>query len=149
MKTLAITIGNNECCIQSLSLENAVNDARAMKDVFERLGYDTRHFENCNNTKFEEIETELKDVCGNYDAIIFYYAGHGAEIGGQNYLGSIECQINNNNEAHWRRNSLPINELLLILARSNDDTKLNNINIVIIDACRTRGNERFNHMGTS
>lgn len=131
MKTLAITIGNNNYCEEAAKLDNAVNDARAMADVFGRLGYDVIHKEDCNIDVCVELLTEFDAKIQDYDATIFYYAGHGFQLDGENYLASIDCQVANPNKYHCSKTCMTLTEVLDILRKNS-----NKVNIVIIDACR-------------
>lgn len=130
MKTLALVIGNNDYYSGS-ELENAVNDATAMGDIFQRLGMDVRVKLNCVQEDIPELLIEFESRIENYDATIFYFAGHGFEIDGENYLASIECQVANPNKYHCGQTCFKLSEILQILKKNS-----NKINIVIIDACR-------------
>lgn len=139
MKTLAITIGINNYCEETAKLTNAVNDAKAMTDVFARLGYDTIHKEDSNINDCVELLTDFEKRIPDYDATIFYFAGHGFQLDGENFLASIECQVTLPNEHHCRRTCLTLTEVLNILKKNQ-----NKVNIVIIDACR-KSFERGGH----
>ena len=139
MKTLAITIGNNNYCEAAAKLDNAVNDARAMEDVFSRLGYDVIHREDCTISAFMDLMTDFDLRLKDYEASIFYFAGHGFQLDGENYLTSIECQVANPNKYHCSKTCLTLTELLDIHRKNS-----NKINIVIIDACR-KSFERGGH----
>ena len=54
MKVLAAVIGNNNY-FDPDKLKNAVNDAKAMADVFKRLGYTVIEGFDCNNADYESI----------------------------------------------------------------------------------------------
>lgn len=131
MKTLAITIGNNSYCEAAAKLDNAVNDARAMTDVFSRLGYDVIHKEECTINDCVELLNKFDHIIQDYDATIFYYAGHGFQLDGENFLASIECQVANPNKYHCSKTCITLTEVLDILKKNS-----NKVNIVVIDACR-------------
>jgi Caspase domain len=130
MKILAIVIGNNNY-YENAKLDNAINDAKAIKDVFERLGYDIIYKEDCKIDNYIELLIEFESRIKSYDATIFYFAGHGFELDGENYLASIDCQIANLNKHHCKITCITLTEILNILKQN-----LNKVNIVIIDACR-------------
>lgn len=130
MKTLAVTIGNNNYH-KGAELINAVNDARAMSETFKKLGYATVHYENFKADDCVNILTEFENNIIDYDASIFYFAGHGFQVQGENFLTSTECQISHPNIHHCRRYSIGLTEILDILKQNSEK-----INIVIIDACR-------------
>ena len=76
MKTLALIIGNNEYH-DGAKLTNAVNDAMAISEVFERLGFDTIVKYNCTAKDYCDLLADFENRISNYDASIFYFAGHG------------------------------------------------------------------------
>lgn len=130
MKTLAVVIGNNNY-YENAKLANAVNDATGMASVFERLGYDLIHKTDCNITDCIDVLTEFEKRIVAYDATIFYFAGHGFQLDGENYLTSIDCQVATPNKYQCSRTCITLTEVLAILAKYPDK-----INIIIIDACR-------------
>ena len=142
MKTLALIIGNNNY-YEKFTLDNALNDAISIKNVFERLGYDIIFCENGNSSKIVELLTEFDEKIKDYDATIFYFAGHGFEVEGENYLAFTECQIDNPNTYHCKQTCIMITDLLNIYKKNT-----NKINIVIIDACR-KSFERGGKIATS
>lgn len=130
MKTLAVIIGNNKYH-GSAELENAKNDAISIQEVFESLGYDVIVRLDCTADDYTETLTAFAERIKEYDASIFYYAGHGFELDGENYLPAIDCQIPPSSKYVADRHSIRLSELLDIY-KSNS----NKVNIVIIDACR-------------
>jgi hypothetical protein len=131
MKTLAVVIGIDTYPGRA-SLHNAINDAIAIKDVFQRLGYDVIFKTDCNNTDCGEVLAEFERRLPEYDASIFYFAGHGFEVEGQNFLASTECQIEYANVHTCNRTCIRLAELFEIYKRHQ-----NKVHIVILDACRT------------
>lgn len=142
MKTLALIIGNNEY-YEGHKLGNAVNDATSIKNEFEKLGYDIMFTTDGNSQDIVTILTEFEERIKDYDATIFFFAGHGFEQDGENYLAFTECQIGNPNIYHCKQTCIQISDLLKIYSNNT-----NKINIVILDACR-RGFERGAVIATS
>lgn len=130
MKTLALIIGNNEY-YEGARLDNAVNDATSIKKEFERLGFEIIFKCDCSSDDYTELLTEFEEKISNFDASIFYYAGHGFELEGENYLSAIDSQIPPANTYIASRKSIRLTEILEIHKKYNDK-----VNIVIIDACR-------------
>lgn len=142
MKTLALVIGNNDY-YEKFTLDNALNDAVSIRKVFERLGYDIIFCENGNSAKIVELLTLFEEKIKDYDATIFYFAGHGFEVEGENYLAFTECQIDSPNTYHCKQTCIMISDLLSIYKKYS-----NKINIAIIDACR-KSFERGGTIATS
>ncbi|EKT3967385.1 caspase family protein [Flavobacterium psychrophilum] len=130
MKTLAIVIGNNNY-YENAKLDNAINDAKGIANVFERLGYDIIYKEDCTINDYIELLTQFEAIIKDYDATIFYFAGHGFQLDGENYLTSIDCQVANPNKYHCSKTCITLTEILEIIKINS-----NKINIIIIDACR-------------
>lgn len=131
MKTLAVIIGI-DTYPGNASLHNAINDATAIKDVFQRLGYDIIFRTNCNNTECGEVLEQFERSLPEYDASIFYFAGHGFEVDGQNFLASTECQIEYANVHICNRTCIRLAELFEIYKKHTSK-----VHLVILDACRT------------
>jgi len=130
MKTLALIIGNNDYH-GSAKLDNAVNDATSINKEFLRLGFETIFKCDCISSDYATLLMEFEEKIDNFDASIFYFAGHGFELEGENYLTSVECQIPPANKYAASRDSIRLNEILNLHKKFNDK-----INIVIVDACR-------------
>ncbi|MDK9707659.1 MAG: caspase family protein [Desulforhopalus sp.] len=130
MKTLALVIGNNNYPGRS-KLNNAVNDAFEISETFRKLHYKVIYKENCVSSDYGDLLTEFESQLPNFDASIFYFAGHGFQFDGENYLASIECPIEHPTKHSCERTCIRLAELTEIIRKAT--TK---INIIIIDACR-------------
>jgi hypothetical protein len=132
MKTLALVLGNNNYD-EGAKLKNAVNDATSIKDVFERLDFDVLFYTDFSRkTTFEFLEV-FDNKIQDYDATIFYFAGHGFELKGENYLAPIDTQIPPQNEYEAGSTCIRLNEILDTIKKHP-----RKIHIVIIDACRQK-----------
>lgn len=130
MKTIAFVLGNNDY-FEGAQLKCAVNDAAEMAVIFRRLGYDVFEKLNFKSEECSNILSSFEDRIKDYDASIFYFAGHGFELEGENYLIPIDCQIPPINKHEANRYCIRLTEVLEILK-----TNSGKANIVIIDACR-------------
>ena len=113
MKTLAIIIGNNNY-FSGNELTNAENDAKEVAKTFEEFNYDTKLFLNINRIQISEILQLYKDILKDYDASIFYFAGHGFEVDGENFLASIDSQIPPANRYSAKQDCILLNDLFNI-----------------------------------
>ena len=130
MKTLALVIGNNKYEGDS-KLDNAVNDAKSISETFEKLNYEVIFKDDCTSNQYGDILTEFESKITDFDASIFYFAGHGFQFEGENYLASIECPVEQPNKHICERTCIRLTEITDIIKKS--PTK---VNIIIIDACR-------------
>src|ERR1700758_5669918 len=84
-KRVALVIGNNDYK-NVPKLQKAVNDARTMGDTLKQLGFSVMVAENQNRAQFSQSLLTFDNAVGPGDTAFFFYAGHGFEIAGQNYL---------------------------------------------------------------
>ncbi|HET6459977.1 MAG TPA: caspase family protein [Syntrophales bacterium] len=124
---LALIIGNSS--YQSGPLKNPVNDATDMAAMLKKLGFTVILKKNAN---LEEMEGAVEDF-GNRlkrgGVGLFYYAGHGLQVGGVNYLVPVGAKINKESDIKYK--AVDAGRVLDEMANAN-----NGLNIVILDACR-------------
>src|ERR1700761_3544798 len=84
-KRVALVIGNNDYR-NVPKLQKAVNDARTMGDTLKQLGFSVMVAETLNRQQFSQTLLAFDNSVGPGDTAFFFYAGHGFEIAGQNYL---------------------------------------------------------------
>src|SRR5260370_28372147 len=84
-KRVALVIGNNDYK-NVPKLQKAVNDARTMGDTLKKLGLNVMVAENLNRQAFSETLLAFDRAVDAGDTAFFFYAGHGFEIAGQNFL---------------------------------------------------------------
>lgn len=133
-KRLALVIGNSE--YTSGKLNNAVNDANKVSVKLKTLGFDVILKNNATNQMMGEAINDFTDQAANYDVALFYYAGHGIQSKGSNYL----IPVNDNlieKESDIEYNSQNVNRILRRLEDSGCKLK-----IIILDACRNNPFER-------
>ena len=130
-RKVALVIGNAEYQATG-KLKNPVNDAKAMARTLNQLGFDVLTATDCSKQRMEELVSEfgqrLRDG-GSETVGLFYYAGHGMQIKGVNYLIPVEAQIKS--EADVRYRSMEVD---YVLGQMEDAG--NRVNLVILDACR-------------
>jgi len=84
-KRVALVIGNNDYK-NVPKLQKAVNDARTMGDTLKQLGFTVMVAENQTRQAFSESLLAFDKALEPGDTAFFFYAGHGFEIAGQNFL---------------------------------------------------------------
>ena len=129
---VALVIGNS--AYPSAALKNPVNDARAISAKFRALGFDVITRENVKQKDMTRAITQFGEKLSRSGTVgIFYYAGHGMQVRGKNYLIPVDAQISS--EASVRSEAVDVDSLLEQLATSA-------LGIVILDACRNNPFER-------
>jgi hypothetical protein len=129
MKALALIIGNANYKQEKFILDNPVNDANSLSDKLMRLGFTVFKIKDCDIEKFEEEINYFGEELKKYDYGLFFFAGHGLQIDGLNYLTAIDTNFSSSISA--KRTSILLDEVLGVMQKVN--TK---VNILIIDACR-------------
>ena len=127
---VALVIGNNKYDNERLlSLKNPVNDARAMKKVLKKLGFKIYYGENLT---FRQMDKKLNIFSKQlkYGGVgLFFFAGHGLELDGHNYLMGKDSNIQEPDDISYE--SLELDKVMDKMRRSK-----NRLNIVLLDACR-------------
>jgi hypothetical protein len=124
-KRIALVIGNGNYA-HATTLRNPVNDAQDMSDSLERLGFDVFFYKDLDEMAFTDVLSMFADTLKSYEVGLFYYAGHGMELNGENYLIPVDAKLVK--KGHANAECITLNEVLRILVTP--------IKIVIIDACR-------------
>src|SRR6201996_2052165 len=88
-KRVALVIGNNDYK-NVPKLQKAVNDARVMGETLKQLGFSVMLAENQTRQAFSETLLAFDQAVEPGDTAFFFYAGHGFEIAGQNFLLPID-----------------------------------------------------------
>ena len=127
-KRIALVIGNG-AYTKAKPLPNPSNDAADMAAVLKTLGFEVLLGVNLDRRGMENLIREFGNKLANGGTGLFYYAGHGIQVGGENYLVPVEADIPEEDEVRY--SAVPLN---LVLTKMNSAN--NTLNIVILDACR-------------
>ena len=140
MKRLALCIGNNK--YENLGeLKYAKNDAEAISYELSKLGFETTCKVDLSRDDMIREITNYINKLKDYDSGVFYYAGHGFQSQGENYLAPVDFpNTYNNGEAEFY--AYPLVNLMKHLEGYIDKTK-----VFIFDACRTNINDRGSNRG--
>lgn len=123
----ALVIGNSH--YRTMPLENPENDARAMAQLLNKIGFHVTEIENASQKTMYEAIRAFGDVLRRGGVGLFYYAGHGVQVKGHNYLIPVDAVIEREDEVPYQ--SVDANQVL-----EKMETAKNPLNIVILDACR-------------
>ncbi len=124
---LALVIGNAD--YKSSPLKNPVNDARAMAAKLKELGFDVIEYENLQQKQLGRALREFRTQLQPGAIALFFYAGHGLQVKGVNYLPAVDAEIESEDDIPLQ--SLDVKKIFDILAEAQ--TRLN---LVFLDACR-------------
>src|SRR5262249_22948572 len=123
----ALVIGN--AAYKDAPLVNPVNDAADMATALKRLGFDVTILRNANLQTMEDNIEAFSIKLRQGGMGLFYYAGHGVQIDGENYLIPVGELIASQVQARAR--SVAVGTVLGAMRDAR-----NELNVVILDACR-------------
>jgi uncharacterized caspase-like protein len=123
----ALIIGNS--AYSSGPLKNPVNDASDMAAMLKKLGFTVTLKKDAKLQEMDEAIEAFGNSLKRGGVGLFYYAGHGVQVNGTNYLLPIGARINK--EADVKYQAVDANKILDEMASAN-----NGLNIVMLDACR-------------
>jgi len=136
----ALVIGN-DAYVEVNSLQKAVNDAVAMGETLGALGFDVVRATDVGRRAMNGAIQGFTARLEPGDEAVIFYAGHGVEIDGRNYLLPTDIPgARPGQEDFIRSESIPVDEILLRIR--NRGTK---VAVLILDACR---NNPFAREGT-
>ena len=109
-------------------LDNTINDATGIADTLETIGFNVTLSLNATQATLLDQMDEFKFRAETADLALIYYAGHGVEVQGQNYLIPVDANVTSN--ADVLRLSVSLDQML----NAVDSARM--MRIVILDACR-------------
>lgn len=125
---LALVIGN--ASYKSSPLANPVNDARLMEAALKEAGFTVIKAENASIREMRRLVRDFGDRLKASGGVgLFYFAGHGLQVRGENYLVSVDSDIRNEDEV--ADDAINANVIL-----EKMQTAGNRMNLIILDACR-------------
>lgn len=142
---VALVVGINEYDAEEIkNLDKAVNDAVAVAKKLEKFGFRIITGYDITAYKFDELKEEYQSLLKDAEVGLFYFAGHGIEIDGENILLTKDSQVESRRLDTVKRTSIILQDLI------DDFHTICQANIFIVDACRevknelTRGNDTAN-----
>jgi hypothetical protein len=112
-------------------LKNPVNDVELMARTLRGLDFDVSVYKNVNYKDMMSAIREFTRKLGTADIVFFYYAGHGLQYQGSNYLLPVDLRPDTNPA------ELPFSSINAeIILKSLEYTNRESLNIIVLDACR-------------
>ena len=127
-RRVALVIGNS--AYAETPLKNPVNDATDIAAALKESGFAVTLLPNATREAMEKAIRDLGNALKSGGVGLFYYAGHGVQMKGRNYLIPIGADIQEEDEVGYKAVDAD-----LVLAKM--ESAGNGTNIVILDACRT------------
>jgi hypothetical protein len=131
-RRVALVIGN-AAYRSTQPLRNPVNDARAIADRLKKLGFEVILRTDSGQKEMNRAITEFGQRLSGGGVGLFYFAGHGMQVRGKNFLLPVDADIEG--EAAVRSESVDLDLAL-------DQMGSARVGMVILDACRNNPFER-------
>ena len=123
---VALVIGNN--LYEQKPLKNPVNDARSLSKVLRGMNFKVFEATNTNRFKLEEVLAQFGEAAEKSEIALAYYAGHGIQVDGQNYLIPTDVSL--------KKTPRPEKKLLNLDDLVYEAKQASKLGLVILDACR-------------
>jgi uncharacterized caspase-like protein len=127
-KRVALVVGNS-AYENVVGLTNPAHDAAAISDMFKRAGFDVvdaKH--DLKNAEMRRALREFTDKARDSDIAVIYYAGHGIEVNGVNYLVPVDAMLERDTDAYDE--AISLDRILQAIEPAK------RLHLVILDACR-------------
>ncbi len=126
-RRVALVIGNSAYAAAA-SLKNPSNDAKAVAGSLTRLGFDVISVIDSNHDQMRRNIRDFVDRLDPEGVSLLFYAGHGLQVNGQNYLVPIDAELKSETDLEFATINL---DFVLTLMKNASKTQ-----IVLLDACR-------------
>jgi formylglycine-generating enzyme required for sulfatase activity len=126
-RRVALVIGNG-AYKHAGPLANPRNDANAMIAALTRVGFDARSGLDLGRDAMEDRLGDFEATITGARTALLFYAGHGLQVKGQNYLVPVDADIRQ--EVHLKRRAFALDDILEIMARRAQNS------LIFLDACR-------------
>lgn len=127
-KRVALVIGNGAYQYSS-HLENPAHDATDMASVLARVGFDVVQGIDADFSALQQLMREFTIRAGNADVALLFFAGHGLQVDGENYLLPVSARLQRRTDLRFE--AVALNEVLHLMEESGARIK-----IAVVDACR-------------
>lgn len=125
---VALVAGNNNYASGS-KLVNAVSDAKAMAQVLRAAGWEVLEIHDATHADFETTFAKFLGQLGKGGEGVFYFSGHGLELGRQNFLLPVDFDGSSADAA--AKKAIPLQDLIRRISANSPRAVA-----MILDACR-------------
>ena len=132
-RQIALIIGNSDYANGS-KLANPVNDATDLANNLKQLGFEVIQKTNAGLRDMEQVVEEFSKKIRYYDVAMVFYAGHGLQVEGENYLVPTDADMKEKADVKYK--CFPLG---MLLSKMEGKARTN---IIVLDACRNNPFER-------
>lgn len=126
-KRVALVIGNS-AYRYAPPLANPLNDAGDMAEKLRGLGFEVVSGSDLDLNGVRNTVRDFVSRLDGADIALFYYAGHGLQVNGENYLAPVDARLSSAIDLDFE--TVPINLVMSAMERSAK------VNLFFFDACR-------------
>jgi len=131
---MAVVAGNN--VDQNVpSLPNPVNDATDLAASLVRLGFSVRTLTNLKYEDMRRALVEFGEQARGADIALIFFAGHGIQMGGENWLIPVDARVEGGDLRPERAAAVKIASINVTQVLSKMEAE-QRVNLVFLDACR-------------
>jgi len=124
---IALVIGNS-AYVHATALPNPQNDASDMAAKLEALDFEVIKGIDLDFTQMRQVIRQYVNRLEDAEMALFFYAGHGLQVDGRNYMAPIDARLENENDLEFEAIDM---SMVLSAMERNTET-----NLVFLDACR-------------
>ena len=125
---VALVIGNGAYAPHAPNLPNPKKDAAGVGAALARLGFEVTRLDDAGYDDLRRGLLEFEEAAARSEVAVVFYAGHGIEIGGENYLVPVDAEL---------RSDRAVKHEAMRLARVMESVEgASKFRLVILDACR-------------
>lgn len=133
-RLIALVIGNADY-VDAGGLKNPINDAEDISAKLTECGFTVATRLNCSHKQMDQAISDFKKALKDSDVGLFFFAGHGMQVDGDNYLAAVDTDVAD--EITAKHSSLALNKVIQVMEKADNAS-----NIIILDACRNNPFER-------
>ncbi|RWE78553.1 caspase domain-containing protein [Mesorhizobium sp.] len=126
-KRVALVIGNS-AYQHAVQLANPKNDSSDMNAKLQGLGFEVVSGQDLDLAGMRRTVREFLEKLDGADMALFFYAGHGLQVNGNNYMVPVDAELSGYNDLDFE--ALPMDLVLSAMERTAK------VNLIFLDACR-------------
>ncbi|RWA70783.1 caspase family protein [Mesorhizobium sp.] len=126
-KRVALVIGNSKY-VNAVPLPNPANDAQLIASTLRNAGFDVIEGVDQDNQGMHSLISRFTEESYNADLAVIFYAGHGMQVDGKNYLIPVDAELTS--PAYLKTRTVQIDEFMAALPPDPA------VGVIILDACR-------------
>lgn len=124
---VALVIGNSAYTAVA-TLDNPLNDSAAVTAVLTQQGFDVMQADDLDRNQMYDALRAFRDMADKAEFALVYYAGHGIEVAGDNFLVPVDARLEDERDASVEMISLDV-----VMRQISGASR---VKMVVLDACR-------------